>query len=573
MTFSADKSVSLLWALGDEETRQQVLEGFEEATTAAFGYLESVASATRGAIKTPVFDDDGDPIRNRNGTSKFRVETWPIPTEGFVAAAFTEFTSRADDPQLHTHVVVANKVKGVDGIWRSIDGRLLYRHQLAAGYLHEAVLRQELTERLGMRWQPVHNGMADIQGFTRPQIDVFSRRREQAEAWREEQGLPDTAAARQVAVLATRSSKRDHSLEELEVEWKQRAAAVGLTPERIGRMMGRSRQITPADPLALFDSLGSPDGLTAQASTFARPEVVKGIAGALLEGGTRDEIEALAETFLDTEDVVQVFPGRDIEPSDTVEDLAVDEPETPVESLAGGGVAGRMRHRDRKAFLGTVDRLYTTVELLATEQRIIEQAIGGVATGRWVVPHRLVEARLRRQRHLTDGQREMVWSFATSGNTVDVGIGPAGTGKTAVMSVVAQLAALTGNSVSTSTTSHLARAPLPFGNSRAGRARRAASDRSSPEHHGRDPSRPRVSTCRHGATCCTCVCSWRVVGATRARVLVDHSARFVSDCSGLHLTSFCWSMISVILKVDPVRPRSAPTAEAVTLVIQIPGRS
>ena len=46
---------------------------------------------------------------------------------------------------------MTNKVKGTDGIWRSIDGRLLYRHQLAAGYLHEAVLRKELTERLGMR--------------------------------------------------------------------------------------------------------------------------------------------------------------------------------------------------------------------------------------------------------------------------------------------------------------------------------------------------------------------------------------------------------------------------------------
>ncbi len=228
VTFSADKSVSLLWALSDEKTRLQVLEAFDKATQAAFGYLESVASATRGATKTPVLNDDGEPVHNDNGTPRFRVETWPIPTSGFVAASFTEFTSRANDPQLHTHVVVANKVKGVDGIWRSIDGRLLYRHQLAAGYLHEAVLRRELTERLGVRWQPVHNGMADIQGFTRHQIQAFSRRRQQLEEWRVEEGLPDTAAARQVAVLATRSPKQDRLLVELEVEWRQRAEEVGL---------------------------------------------------------------------------------------------------------------------------------------------------------------------------------------------------------------------------------------------------------------------------------------------------------------------------------------------------------
>ena len=94
-----------------------------------------------------------------------------------------------------------------------------------------------------------------------------------------------------------------------------------------------------------------------------------------------------------------------------------------------------------------MDRLYTTVELLATEQRIIEQATAGIDVGRWVVPNRLVEARLARHRHLTDGQQEMVRNFATSGNTVDIGIGPAGTGKTAVMAVINQLAAMTGTPI------------------------------------------------------------------------------------------------------------------------------
>ncbi len=447
VTFSADKSVSLLWALRDNETRCQVLEAFNDATTEAFEYLESVASATRGATRVAVLDDHGNPVLNGNGTRKYRVETWPIATQGYVAASFTEFTSRADDPQLHTHVVVANKVKGTDGVWRTVDGRLLYRHQLAAGYLHEAVLRKELTERLGVRWQPVRNGMADIEGFTRPQIEAFSRRRQQAEEWRHEQGLPDTAAARQAAVIATRGPKQDHPLEALEVEWRQRAAVLGLTPERVGRMTGRSRQITPADPETLFGCLASPDGLTAQASTFAKPEVVKEVAAALPEGATRREIETLAEMFLGTRDVVSVLPGHDIEQVDVVQDLAADEPEALDEAFDTVGVARPMRRRDGKVFPGTVHRQYTTVELLATEQRIIARATSGVAAGRWVVPHRLVETRLRRHLDLTDGQRDMVRSFATSGNAFDIGIGPAGTGKTAVMAVIGELAALTGTPV------------------------------------------------------------------------------------------------------------------------------
>jgi hypothetical protein len=448
VTFSADKSVSLLWALGDEETRQQVLEAFEEATGAALGYLESVASSTRGASKTPVLDENGDAVLNEDGSPRFRVETWPIPTAGYVAASFTEFTSRADDPQLHTHVVVANKVKATDGIWRTVDGRLLYRYQLAAGYLHEAVLRHELTRRLGVRWQPVRNGMADIEGFTRPQIDAFSRRRHQLETWRQDQGLPDTATARQVAVLATRALKRDHPLAELEVEWRERAVEVGLTPERLTQMMGASREVTPVDPEVLFERLASAEGLTERASTFGRAEVIKEIAGALPDGGTRNQIEHLAETFLRTREVISLLPSANTEQAEELDgpiDVERDRAGELTEVEATGWV---MRRRDGSLFPGVRhERRYTTTELLVTEQRTIEQAISGIGAGRWAAPRRLVEGRLRRHPELTDGQREMVRRFATSTNTIDIGIGPAGTGKTAVMEVIGQLATITGTPI------------------------------------------------------------------------------------------------------------------------------
>jgi hypothetical protein len=441
VTFSADKSVSLLWALGDQRTRQQVLEAFEEATGAALGYLESVASSTRGASKTLVLDENGDPVRDENGKPRFRVVTWPIRTLGYVAASFTEFTSRADDPQLHTHVVVANKVKGTDGVWRTVDGRLLYRYQLAAGYLHEAVLRHELTRRLGVGWQPVRNGMADIVGFTRPQIEAFSRRRHQLETWREQQGLPDTAAARQVAVLATRTPKQDHPLEELLLEWRERAVEVGLTPARLTRLMGSSREVTPVDPRTLFERLASAEGLTERASTFGQAEVVKEVAAALPEGGTRDQIEQLADAFLGAPDVGPVLPGPH------VEDLAPVEP-GPIDEPVAVTVSRPMRRRDGSLFPGVRhEHRYTTVDLLVTEERIIEQALAGIGAGRWAAPGRLVEARLRRHRYLTEGQREMVRRFATSTNSIEIGIGPAGTGKTAVMEVIGLLAALTGTPI------------------------------------------------------------------------------------------------------------------------------
>jgi hypothetical protein len=257
--------------------------------------------------------------------------------------------------------------------------------------------------------------MADIAGFTRPQIEAFSTRRRQAEEWRQNQGLPDTVAARQAAVLATRDPKQERRLQDLRLEWQQRAAEVGLTPERVASITGRSWEVTPADLETLYEYLASPDGLTAKASTFATAEVVKAIAGSLPEGGTRDEIEALAGSFLATRDVVPLLPRGDVESPDVVE------PETLNETVVGSGAARMMRRRDGTVFPSPADHLYTTTELLATEQRIIEHALDGVGAGRWIVPGGLVEADLRRHRHLTDGQHEMVRRFATSGNVVTSG--------------------------------------------------------------------------------------------------------------------------------------------------------
>jgi ATP-dependent exoDNAse (exonuclease V) alpha subunit len=204
--------------------------------------------------------------------------------------------------------------------------------------------------------------------------------------------------------------------------------------------MGASREVTPVDPRTLFERLASAEGLTERASTFGRAEVVKEVAAALQEGGTRTQIERLAETFLDTPDVVPVLSERSVDDLTPVELEAIDGPVVDA-------VSRPMRRRDGSLFPGTVYRKYTTVELLVTEQRITEQARAGIGAGRWAAPHRLVEARLRRHPELTDGQREMVRRFATSTNTIDIGIGPAGTGKTAVMEVIGQLATITGTPI------------------------------------------------------------------------------------------------------------------------------
>jgi AAA domain/TrwC relaxase len=447
LTFSADKSVSLLWAFGDDEVRRHVVEAFEEATAEALTYMESVASSTRGAARTPVLDDDGSPVLREDGTQHLRVETWPIRTHGYVAASFTEFTSRADDPQLHTHVVVGNRVKGVDGVWRAIDGRLLYRNKLAAGYLHEAELRSRLTERLGVRWQPVHKGMADIEGFTRDQIMAFSKRRRQIEAWREANGFADTAAGNEVAALATREPKRDNPVEALMLEWLERAAEVGITPETVSMMLDRNREVTVPDPQPLLDCLASCRGLTEQASTFGRADVVKAAAESFPEGGRRRDVEAVADVFLRRSDVVPILPFHPTVDGtgDLSTDLDLTDLEHTIEAANSTEPSPVMRRRDGGIFPGLAhERRYTTTELLTIEQKIVDRAVNGVAARRWTASEVDVEEALARSPMLTEGQRAMVHRFATSGSAIDVGVGAAGTGKTTVMSIIGELATQSG---------------------------------------------------------------------------------------------------------------------------------
>jgi len=442
LTFSADKSVSLLWAFGGDEVRRHVVEAFEEATGEAVAYLESVASSTRGASRAPVVDQDGKPILGDDGTPRHRIETWPIRTSGYVSAWFTEFTSRADDPQLHTHVVVGNRVKGVDGVWRAIDGRLLYRHQLDAGYLHEAELRSRLTERLGVRWQPIHNGMADIEGFTRDQITAFSQRRQEIEAWRDSHGLADTPSANEAATLATRTPKLEHPVDALMPVWLERGAEIGLTPASMAAFLDQGHDITVPEPEPVFDRLVSAEGLTAQASTFGRADVIAAAAEAMPEGGRRVEIEALAETFLHRSDVIPILPNQST--TDLLRDLPIDLQPAEFDRLlelvhlANGPIK---RRSNGEILPGLVsERRYTTIELLGVEQRIINRAQNGLSADRWTAPEARVESALAAHPDLTDGQRSMVRQFATSGNAIDVGVGAAGTGKTTVMTIIEELA-------------------------------------------------------------------------------------------------------------------------------------
>ena len=161
LTFSPPKTVSILWGTADSYTSAAVLAAHERSFETSLAFLQDHAAFTRigaGGV-------------------------FQVDSEGFLAAAgFTHRTSRAADPQLHTHVLVANKVRAEDGRWRSLDARELFEHQKAAGMLYKAALRAELATTLGVRWTEVdENGIAEIEGVPQVLVEAWSSRRKAVE--------------------------------------------------------------------------------------------------------------------------------------------------------------------------------------------------------------------------------------------------------------------------------------------------------------------------------------------------------------------------------------------------------
>ena len=126
LTFSAPKSVSVLSALCGGEVEREIIAAHDAAVVAVMRVVEERASTRRGT----------------NGV--FRVDV-----AGVAVLLVRHRTSRALDPQLHTHAVLASKVRGVDGVWRALDASMVYRDQRMLGALYQAALRAELTGAAG----------------------------------------------------------------------------------------------------------------------------------------------------------------------------------------------------------------------------------------------------------------------------------------------------------------------------------------------------------------------------------------------------------------------------------------
>ena len=212
LTFSAPKSVSVLFALGGEATARRVVGVHVDAVAGALTYLENHAVTA---------------VRRSGG------ERIVVPTTGMVAARFTHALNRNGDPHLHSHVVMANLVHGADGRWSGCDRRGIEAHRQAASAVYAADLRAGLSAELGVHWSRTSGRTAEITGVGPHLLGEFSSRGADIRRDRYEVGARSGRAGR-VAWAVTRPAKPPGlRYGDLVVEWVRRARAAGGPPGRL----------------------------------------------------------------------------------------------------------------------------------------------------------------------------------------------------------------------------------------------------------------------------------------------------------------------------------------------------
>jgi conjugative relaxase-like TrwC/TraI family protein len=409
LTFSAPKSVSVVWALGGVTAATQVDAAHRAAVTAALAYLDEHAALSR------------------TGTDGVQ----QISTEGLVAALFDHRTSRAEDPQLHTHALVPNKLLCADGVWRTIDGHEIYHHKKAAGAIYQAALRAELTTRLGIVFGPANaHGQAEILGIPTELITEWSKRTAQIAAEADpviaeyeailgrELTPTERAAVVKTAVLKTRTAKELASSQAvLRQQWRTEAATLGW------------------DAVTLHDTLSS----AAAAHLAAGGDNERGVdfsAAAVTAAGARHGVFSVADL------TVQVAARLPAAPRTAEQARFM----IAVETLAG--VIGRddVTAVLRAAVpLGAVssgvtprasDRRFTSRQVLAAEHRILAAADTGRRRGIGRVPPSAVSEIT--QAGLALDQAAAVHQMTGGGDLVTVLTAPAGAGKTTTLGAAAR---------------------------------------------------------------------------------------------------------------------------------------
>ena len=391
LTLSAPKSVSLEALLHGD---RRVTGAHDAAVRATLDWVEAELLQTRGY----------DPATGRRPR---------VAADGLVAATFRHLTSRDQDPQLHTHCILANMTRNRAGEWRSMEPTEIRRSVKLIG----AYYRQELASRLigmGFRIETTMIGGVpgfEIAGYPRALLEEFSSRRREIMLWLEKHGLPFSSALTQQAALITRERKVERDLDELKAEWTARAGALGVARDRSVAKPGKGRRKKAAKQTArkagrpyvrtAAELAPEPPGLSAREIVWRAMEHLSERASVFRES----DVRAMALSHA---------PGR----------YGLAEIDAGIAGLTADGHLVEANVRGGRSFV--------TGDALRSEREILSRMREGKGQAQALAPEARVSERLA-ETTLTEGQKEAVRTMLLSGDRIVAVQGAAGTGKTTML--------------------------------------------------------------------------------------------------------------------------------------------
>lgn len=417
LTFSVPKSVSVLWGVADASTQERLVEAHHTAVAELLDFFEREVAATRAGVSA----GDGAVAQ--------------VEVAGVAAVAYDHYDSRAGDPQLHTHLVVSNKVQTLlDGRWRSLDGRPAFASVTALSAHYNSLLADRLTRELGVEWELRERGndrnpQWEIAGISDDLVQEFSSRSREIDLEKDRLITEYVAVhgrmpsekkiveLRATATLATRPPKEIRSLSDLTAEWRHRASA-RLGPDATtvaASLLGDlSAQPLAADdvPLPAVNALGADvvAKVSLKRSTWTHWN--------LMAEASRQTMDLRFASTADREAVVAMIVDAAQQQS-----VALTPPE-----LAPSPAAFR-RPDDTSVFRPRHSVKYSSADVLDAEARLLDRSdsLGAPVVGRVIVD------RVAKHEKLSGEQVAALETIAGSGRQLDLLVGPAGAGKTTAM--------------------------------------------------------------------------------------------------------------------------------------------
>ena len=444
LVFTPSKSVSIAWGLGDKELRKNIEAAHEHAIQDVVRHLESNVVMTR---------------RGHNGIRQIDTKN------GIIGTKFRHYDSRAGDPNLHDHVVIANRVEGADDKWSSIDGRVLYQYGVECSELYNSKVQEYVTQLTGLQFEPrMQNGkpIHEIVGISDEMVRAFSSRRGDISAELDrvkakfvadngyEPSEKQLIKLAQQATLATRPAKSEaRSLEDLHTEWVAAAHALSEHGVHVPVDHQLAESLKTASVQYEQNTLQTVRQEAYSTPLEAHTDAVLSRLEEARSTWRHTHINAETTRYVrelglnETQDRGLISSIRRSVASDSLPLHIKDTRLTPREYLRKDGTSQYQR----------IDaELFTSERVLAAENKILDAASRAVIPASTVDVFELAaqkrRAELAAQGYtLPAGQEAMARAFATSDKFLVVGIGAAGAGKTSSTRLAVDAIEASGNRV------------------------------------------------------------------------------------------------------------------------------